>query len=97
MMIRVEPPEHAGSREQARELLGALDRDLSAADVLVDCSSVIVGTPSFLDELVKQLLVIRNARIIDLVGAPDRVRELVERAATNREVVDRIRITSQVQ
>lgn len=91
-MYRIAVPEHAGSREQADELAGTLPLALDTDTVTLDCSVVVVATPSFLDEIVKQVLVVRNAATLEVVGGPARPRELVERAARNREVHDRVRV-----
>ncbi len=90
-MIRVGTPDHAGSREQAKALTAALS-DLEGQTVLLDCSGLLVGTPSFLDEIVKQILVLRDADFLEVSGAPDRARDLLERAADNRSVRERLRV-----
>jgi len=87
------PPSHAGSREQVQELVAALDSDLTGRAVLLDCTGLMVSTPSFLDELVKQVLVLRSAGVLDAHGASERTRTLLERAAENRNVADRLRVT----
>ncbi len=55
-MARIQTPGHAGSRDQARELVRELPDDLTGERVLVDCSKLVIGTPSFFDEIVKQVL-----------------------------------------
>lgn len=94
-MLRIETPDHAGSREQARSLIEHVPDDLSGKTVSLDCSQMVVGTPSFLDEVVKQLLEVRGSAALEVNGAPDRARELLERAAENRGVRDRLRIAVQ--
>lgn len=93
-MIRAETPDHAGSRDQAQTLAATLPADLDGETVLLDCSALVVGTPSFLDEMVKQVLVLRRADALEISGAPDRARDLLERAAENRSVRDRLRIAT---
>jgi len=61
---------------------------------VIDCSNLLVGTPSFLDEVVKQVLEARNAASLDVTNAPERVRRLIERAGDNRGVSDRLRVTA---
>jgi hypothetical protein len=93
-MIRVETPDHAGSREQARMLAATLPGDLGGRTVLLDCSELVIGTPSFLDEVVKQILVLRHADALEVSDAPDRARDLLERAASNRSVRERLRVAA---
>lgn len=90
-MIRLEAPDHAGSRPQAQVLVGDLPPDLSGETILLDCSAIVVATPSFLDEIVKQVLLVRNAAALEIWSAPSRSSELLERAADNRKVADRLR------
>lgn len=94
-MLRIETPDHAGSREQARSLTHPVPGNLSGKTVSLDCSRMIVGTPSFLDEVVKQVLELRGAKALEVNDAPERARELLERAAENRGVRDRLRIAIQ--
>jgi len=93
-MIRVATPDHAGSRDQAKALADALPADLEGETVLLDCSALVVGAPSFLDEMVKQILVLRNASALEVTGAPERARDLLERAAQNRSVRERLRVAA---
>jgi len=89
-MVRITAPSHAGARVQAQALTGHLAPGLADQDVVLDCAAVLVGTPSFLDEIVKQVLLVRGAKSLSVCMASARVLELVERAATNRGVRDRL-------
>lgn len=91
-MLRIKTPDHAGSREQAKALASELPGDLSGQRVILDCSSLVIGTPSFLDEIVKQTLEQKNAAALEVYDAPERVRGLLERAAKNRGVSSRLQI-----
>jgi hypothetical protein len=82
----IETPPRVGSREQARSLLATLPIDLSESEVQIDCSRVEASAPSFLDEMVKILLVEREAAQVRLLRAPQRTREYAERSARNRGV-----------
>jgi hypothetical protein len=93
-MIRVEPPDHAGSRDQAQTLAATLPADLEGETVLLDCSDLMVGAPSFFDEMVKQVLLVRSADALEISGARDRARDLLERAAQNRNVRERLRVAA---
>lgn len=90
MTRRIRTPPHAGARGQARELADVLGPDLAGQDVVLDCTDLLVGTPSFLDEVVKQILVVRNARTLSVQMASARVHELLERSAENRGLRDRL-------
>ena len=85
-------PKLVSSREQARELTASLPDDLSGTVVLVDCSALQASTPSFVDELVKAVLVDRRGGRLVVKGAPERTIELARRAAQNRGVGDRLEI-----
>ena len=85
-------PKLVSSREQARELTASLPDDLSGTVVLVDCSALQASTPSFVDELVKAVLVDRRGSRLVVKGAPERTIELARRAAQNRGVGDRLEI-----
>jgi hypothetical protein len=90
MSLRLRTPAHAGAREQARELTDALPPDLAEQDVILDCTDVLVGTPSFLDEIVKQVLDVRGAGTLSVQMASPRVQDLLERSADNRRLRDRL-------
>jgi hypothetical protein len=91
-MLQIQTPDHAGSRDQAADLARDLPRDLTSQSVQLDCSRLVVVTPSFCDEVVKQILVERNAATLDVHDASERARELLEQSAQNRGVRDRVRV-----
>ena len=91
-MVQLATPDHAGSRDQVDEMIRSLATDLRGVHVELDCSNLLVGTPSFFDEIVKQILVERHADTLDAIAAPERVRQLLERAADNRGVRGRLRV-----
>lgn len=91
MTLRIDAPEQAGSRDQAEALVHDFDKTLVGQNVTLDCSAVLVATPSFLDQIVKEVLESRNADTLEIVGGPPRAQHLVERAAENRGVRDRLR------
>jgi hypothetical protein len=83
-------PKLVSSRHQAQELTASLAGDLSDTVVMVDCSALQASTPSFVDELVKAVLVDRRGGRLVMKGAPERTVELARRAASNRGVADRL-------
>lgn len=95
MTARLEPSQHSGSRDHARDLVAELPSDMTGIAVVLDCSRLVVGTPSFLDEIVKQLLVVRRADRLEVIADSSRIAELAERAAANRGVADRLSVIAQ--
>lgn len=95
-MLRITTPDHAGSREQAQSLVRELPPDLAGKKVTLDCSQMVIGTPSFLDEIVKQVLTERGAAGLEVAEAPERARELIERSANNRGVSSQLKIIQAV-
>lgn len=92
LMIRIQAPDHAGSRSLAQELTTDLAEDLSTEAVVLDCAEVVVATPSFLDEFVKQVLVERRASTLEAAHASARTADLLVRSATNRAVETRLSV-----
>jgi hypothetical protein len=90
LMSTLIAPKLVSSRDQARELTATLADDLSGTVVMVDCSALQASTPSFVDELVKAVLVDRRGSRLVIKGAPERTVELARRAAHNRGVGDRL-------
>jgi len=90
MVLRIEAPAHAGARDQARDLVEALGSDIEGQDVVLDCKNLIVGTPSFLDEVVKQVLVGGRASTLSVHQGSARVQDLLQRSAENRGLRDRL-------
>jgi hypothetical protein len=89
-MSTLTAPKLVSSRDQARELTASLAADLEDTIVMVDCSALQASTPSFVDELVKAVLVDRQGGRLIIKGAPERTVELARRAAQNRGVTDRL-------
>jgi hypothetical protein len=85
-------PELVSSRDQARELTADLPAELSDVAVMLDCSALQASTPSFVDELVKAVLVERAAARLVLQSAPERTVELARRAAANHGVSERLQV-----
>lgn len=94
MTTRLEPSQHSGSRDHACDLLADLPSQMAGVSVVLDCTSLIVGTPSFLDEIVKEVLVVRRADRLEVIGGSARIAALIERAATNRGVADRLSVVA---
>lgn len=91
-MSTLTAPKLVSSRDQARELTASLPKDLSDVAVAVDCSALQASTSSFVDELIKVVLVERGALRLVFRNAPERTVELARRAARNRGVADRLEV-----
>ncbi len=74
--------------------MSVLPPSLTGADVLLDCRGIAIATPSFSDEVLKQILMERGARRLTVVHAPRRFAELLQRAATRLGVDERLEIVS---
>jgi hypothetical protein len=79
-------PELVSSRRQARALLADLPEDLLGAEVMLDCSRLQSAAPSFVDELIRAVLVERNCERLVLHAAPERTQMLARRAAATHGV-----------
>jgi hypothetical protein len=95
-MLQARTPQHAGSREQARELIGGLAQPLAGQRVAVDFGPLLVPTPSYCDEIVKLVLETGGAERLEVLNASLRGRQLIERSAQNRGVTGRLRIAAAV-
>jgi hypothetical protein len=90
MMHSVSLPPLAGSRPAAAALLASIPADLSGDEVAVLCRDLLTGSPSFADELVRQLAVERNAGHVVLVGADETFERYVRDAACSHAVTERV-------
>lgn len=92
-MVTLQAPVKSRSREQAHAVTSQLPRTLAGADVLLDCRGTAIVTPSFTDELLKQILIERNARCLKVTNAPQRFAHLLLRASKRLKVDDRIDVS----
>lgn len=80
-------PELGGSRLSAADLLKAhLPDDLRGAQVVLDCRAVQSLSQSYSDEICKQLLLLRRAESLVLLGPPSRMVKHVQTAVRLREL-----------
>jgi hypothetical protein len=93
-MVDVQAPAKSRSREQARQLMASLPRDLAHTRVRLDCRNMTVATPSFADEILKEVLLRRHAQHLDVTNAPGRFAELLERAAARLAVNERVDVAT---
>lgn len=88
-------PPLVGSRSRAKALADTLSDDLANLEVTVDGRSLVASTVSFVDELIKQILVEHRGsklRVIN-VSDPDFV-EWVSQQAEANGVAERVTIES---
>ena len=84
-------PQNVGTRDLVREWLQRdAPADLSGRTVEVDCSPLRAPTPSFLDEMLKILVLERCATRVELRHASDRAKALATRSALNRGIGARL-------
>lgn len=80
-------PELGGSRLSAADLLGRhVPEDLRGAQVVLDCRAVQSLSQSYSDELCKQLLLLRAADSLVLLGPPSRMVKHAQAAVRLREL-----------
>jgi len=91
-MQRLRLPYLAGTRDLVHELLATQDVPASlAGEVLVAlCRDMAAASESFADELVREVVVVRGADGLALVGAPSKFVEHCRTAAIRRRVRRRV-------
>jgi hypothetical protein len=92
MVSTLQSPALVGSRDLAREFLRDLPSDLADAQVVINCANVEASAPSFVDEVVKVVLVERAASHLLFSHAPKRTAEYAQRSAVSRGVDDRLTV-----
>jgi hypothetical protein len=89
-MSTIQLPRLVGSRQAAGSLLDARGGRFQGASVVVDCSQLRVGTASFADALVLDVVVDGGANELTLLNPPSAFAFLVSQAAVARGVKDRV-------
>lgn len=95
-MEQIVLPRLAGTREAVGDLLAAqsVPATLAGDTVVLLCRALASGSPSFADEMVKEVLVERGADELVLVGSNERFLHHVSAAAERRAVAERVRVGS---
>ncbi len=92
--VSLQAPRNVGTRDLVRAWLGsATPEDLAGRVVLVDCADLLTPTPSFLDEMIKMLVLERSADTVRVTNASERTALYAKRSAANRQVSDRVHVT----
>ncbi len=87
-------PERAGSRGEAQSLLGSVAANLSGTVLRLDGAHLGAGSSSFMDELVKEVLVERHADQLCLDNVTERSASFARASAVRRGVADRLKSSS---
>jgi hypothetical protein len=91
--VSLEAPQNVGTRDLVRAWVSSAVPDhLSGSVVVVNCAGLSTPTPSFLDELLKILVVERGASRLTITNASERARVFAARSSENRHIQDRIEI-----
>ena len=83
-------PKVTTDRQHAREFLSELPMDLSAGRVEVFFEDRTIATPSFIDEIVQELLIERRAAHLTVRNLNDTMCEVASAAAEDFGVRDRL-------
>lgn len=92
MVRTLKSPALVSSRPLARELADQLPSVLAGEEVVVDFSEAQATAPSFVDELVKIVLVERSAATLRMVHVPERTAAYARRSAERRSVAGHLEI-----
>lgn len=86
-------PERAAGRREVAQVLAGVPSDLGGRLVTVDGSVLEASSSSFVDELVKVLLVERGANGLELREVSHQVERFAMASAQRRGVADRLRVS----
>jgi hypothetical protein len=84
-------PPLVGSRNQARKLLTNLP-ELYRGGLIIECGQMSLGTPSFIDEIVKIVLIERECEWLRLVDPPQTTLSFAIESAESLGVRERLQI-----
>lgn len=92
MVTMLKSPALLGSRERAREFLAELPNDLTSIKLIINCQDTEASAPSFVDEVVKIVLVERKAEFLTFEEVPERTASYALRSADRRGVSSRLEV-----
>jgi len=87
----IELPERTSNRAEATKLVDDAIGETRVAVLTVDASQMVLSAPSFLDQLVKDVLITRRVPELVVVSATERAGRLLTAAAIRRQVEALIR------
>jgi hypothetical protein len=88
--IKIKLPRIVGTRPGVAPFLVDVEETLEGEHVVLDCRALLSGTPSFADEMVKQILVERGAAELVVLSATSDFASDVIASARDSGIVDRI-------
>ena len=90
MVTAIRPPDLVSSRPLARDLMTGAPHNLAGQHLRVEFGDVLAAAPSFVDELIRIVLVERRAARLELCGIQCRPANYARRSARTHNVVDRL-------
>lgn len=85
-------PRVVGTRPAVAPFLASLDEKLAGQRVVLDCRSLLSGMPSFADEVVEQILLVRGADELLVIGATTDFGDDLRQAARDHAVSERVHL-----
>ena len=92
MGTAIQAPEFVGTRSEASALLECLPHGLSGTTVVIECGQLVLSTPSFVSQLVWEILVDRDADGLVLAMASRRLCGMALAVGEDFGVADRLRV-----
>ncbi len=92
MSIEIKLPRVVGTRPAVAPFLAGINQILQGEQVVLDCCALLSGTPSFADEMVKQILVDRSADELVVLSAASDFASDVMASARDHGVADRVHL-----
>lgn len=90
-MVELISPESLGGRRAAITWLhGRVPADLTGREVTIDCSHMGATSPSFIDEVLRSLVVERNAQTVTLNAVPMDIAQWARQSVARRRMADRV-------
>jgi hypothetical protein len=90
LLTTLELPRLVGARDSAKALTTSLPDDCSGQNISVNAINLISAAQGFTDELVKQILVKRNARGLYVENATSVFRRHLDASAKSRQVAEHL-------
>lgn len=96
-MTTIIAPARAGSRRHTTEMLAGLPDRLNGSTVEVMFPDGALGSTSFVDQMLIELIERRGVTLIRFVNAPEHVRRLADYLAGLRNLGDRVECSGAVE
>lgn len=91
-MVQLTSPDYIGGRHAAAAWLAALGEDFTDVRVDIDCSALVSTSPSFVDELLRILIVDRGAAMVKMQDVPLDVAKWAHETRHRRELGDAVMV-----